>query len=193
MEANTYRAYIPDTKQSLSGKNMYESNNLPSNSRDKHNKQRAANHRLNKKKIESIKLYEKKPIFAFTLLEESISITDQKTKRLMNNLIKKYENKIRSITSCYTDEELKTVCNTLDEIGLDINKLINKRNFIKLAEKGFFRTKSDKNILRDEEYKTFINDLSINKKQVVKTTPIIFKDSLINRNISFADKLKQNL
>ena len=111
----------------------------------------------------------------------------------MNNLIKKYENKIRSITSCYTDEELKTVCNTLDQIGLDINKLINKRNFIKLAEKGFFKTKSDKNILRDEEYKTFINDLSINKKHVVKTTPIIFKDSLINRNISFADKLKQNL
>ena len=106
MDVNTYRAYIPDTKKALSVKNNYESTNLPSNSRDKHNKQRAANHRLNKKKIESIKLYEKKPIFVFTLLEESISITDQKTRRIMNNLINSYEKNIRSITNCYTDKDL---------------------------------------------------------------------------------------
>jgi len=193
MDVNTYRAYIPDTKKALSVKNNYESTNLPSNSRDKHNKQRAANHRLNKKKIESIKLYEKKPIFVFTLLEESISITDQKTRRIMNNLINSYEKNIRSITNCYTDKDLKTVFDTLDQIGTDINKLINKRNFIKLAEKGFFKTKSGKNILKDEEYKTFIDELSINKQPLVKTTPIIFKDSLVNRNISFADKLRLNL
>jgi len=193
MDVNTYRAYIPDTKKALSVKNNYESTNLPSNSRDKHNKQRAANHRLNKKKIESIKLYEKKPIIVFTLLEESISITDQKTRRIMNNLINSYEKNIRSITNCYTDKDLKTVFDTLDQIGTDINKLINKLNFIKLAEKGFFKTKSGKNILKDEEYKTFIDELSINKQPLVKTTPIIFKDSLVNRNISFADKLRLNL
>ena len=88
------------------------------------------NSRLNQKKIETIKNYEKKPIFAFTLLEESITITDKKTKNNLNNQIRKYENKIRSITNCVTDEELSKVCKLLDNIGKEIDMIVNKRNFI---------------------------------------------------------------
>ena len=84
-----------------------------SQSRDKHNKQRAANHRLNQKKIETIKIYEKKPLFVFTLSEESISITDKKTKSDLNNQIRKYENKVRSITNCLNDADNEKVCKIL--------------------------------------------------------------------------------
>lgn len=192
MDPNIYRAYIPDTKQSTSGKNTYESKNLTSNSHDKHNKQRAANHRLNQKKIEVIKLYETKPIFAFTLLEESVSINDSKTKTIMNHLINKYEYKIRLITNCYTDEELTKVCLELDRIGKDIDRLINKSNFIKLAEKGYFNTKKAIDILKDAEYDGFINNLRSNNKPVPEP-PAHFKNSFVTRNISFAEKLKQNI
>lgn len=190
MEDTTCRAYIPDTKQFNS--NAYDIKTFQSQSRDKHNKQRAANHRLNQKKIETIKIYEKKPLFVFTLLEESISITDKKTKNSLNNQIRKYENKIRSITNCLNDDNLEKVCKILDGIGHDIEKIINKGNFIKLAEKGYFKTKSNTNILKDPEYKDFIENLKVQQKSVMKTPPM-FKDSFINRNVSFADKLKQNL
>jgi hypothetical protein len=192
MEDTTCRAYIPDTKQHSSIKNSYDLKTFQSQSRDKHNKKRAANHRLNQKKIETIKNYEKKPIFAFTLLEESISITDKKTKNNLNNQIRKYENKIRSITNCITDEELSKVCGLLDNIGKEIDMIVNKRNFIKLAKKGYFKTKSNLDILKDQNYDSFINNLRMEEKPVMRTPPM-FKDSFINRNVSFADKLKQNL
>lgn len=191
MEEITCRAYIPDTKQNSLGKNSFEYNTFQSQSRDKHNKKRAANHRLNQKKIETIKLYEKKPIFAFTLLEESISVTNKKIKSGLNNQIRKYENKIREISNSSNDEELLKVCNSLDKIAEDIEKIVNKRNFLNLAKKGYFKTKFNKDILKDNDYKDFINNLSITK-DVMKTPPL-FKDSFINRNVSFADKLKQNL
>lgn len=192
MEDTTCRAYIPDTKQLSLTKHSYDPKTFQSQSRDKHNKQRAANHRLNRKKIETIKVYEKKPIFAFTLLEESITVKDKKTKNNLNNQIKKYENKIRSITNCSSDEELDKVCKLLDNIGKEIDKIVNRKNFIQLAEKGYFTTKANINILKDEDYKIFITNLKEAVKPVMKTPPM-FKDSFINRNVSFADKLKQNL
>lgn len=192
MEDTTCRAYIPDTKQLSLNKHSYDLKTFQSQSRDKHNKQRAANHRLNRKKIETIKIYEKKPIFAFTLLEESITVKDKKTKNNLNNQIKKYENKIRSITNCSSDEELDKVCKLLDNIGKEIDKIVNRKNFIKLAEKGYFTTKTNINILKDDEYKIFIKNIKEEVKPVMRTPPM-FKDSFINRDISFADKLKQNL
>jgi len=192
MKDTTCRAYIPDTKQLTLNKHSYDLKTFQSQSRDKHNKQRAANHRLNRKKIETIKVYEKKPIFAFTLLEESITVKDKKTKNNLNNQIKKYENKIRCITSCSSDEELDKVCKLLDNIGKEIDRIVNRKNFIKLAEKGYFTTKANINILKDDDYKIFISDLKEKVKPVMSTPPM-FKDCFINRNISFADKLKQNL
>ncbi len=191
MEETTCRAYIPDTKPIGLGKNSFEYKTFQSLSRDKHNKERAANHRLNQKKIETIKTYENKPIFAFTLLEESISVSNKKIRSVLNNQIRKYENKIRAISNSNNDDELSKVCDSLEKIAKDIEKIVNKNNFLNLAKKGYFKTKSNKDILKDEDYKDFIGNLTV-KKDIMKTPPI-FKDSFINRNVSFADKLKQNL
>ena len=74
----------------------------------------------------------------------------------------------------------------------EIDRIVNRKNFIKLAEKGYFTTKANINILKDDDYKIFISDLKEKVKPVMSTPPM-FKDCFINRNISFADKLKQNL
>tara|TARA_B100000902_G_scaffold394440_1_gene450792 strand:+ start:1085 stop:1684 length:600 start_codon:yes stop_codon:yes gene_type:complete len=198
METN--RAYIPNIKQYGTHK-CYDSKIAQSQSRDKHNKQRAANHRLNKKKIELISLFEKKPLFAFTLLEESIIIIDTDIKNKMNRLLTKYETKIRSITNCFNDRDLDNVVKILNTVCDNIDNLINKTNFIEMAEKGFFKTKSGKNLLDDEDYIEFIDKIRLNEE---KTNQLCKSHNLnrelhklnhcyIQKHTTFADMLKTNL
>ena len=92
------RPYIPQINKSSTEKHVYNLKDYyrdnQSYSRDKHNKKRAAIHRLKKKKESLINVYNNKPLFIFKLLNDNIQIIDNAFKNKLNNLLDKLPQKI---------------------------------------------------------------------------------------------------
>tara|TARA_B100001989_G_C24526909_1_gene459191 strand:+ start:478 stop:1092 length:615 start_codon:yes stop_codon:yes gene_type:complete len=158
-------------------------------SRDKHNKVRAANHRLNKKKTQTIFIYQNKPLLVFKLLEEGIHIKSSNFKKEVNHLLENYEIKIRLIDKCNNEKDIDKLCGELNLLCTKIEKLINCDTFINYLEKGYFLNCTGENIKNDDNYNNLIEEIYKSKSKIVKK----IKNSEINANISFAEMLKRNI
>ena len=190
------RPYIPQISNSIEKSQVYTLNEYRSNqsfSRDKHNKQRAASHRLKKKRESLIQIYKGKPLFIFKLLDDKIKIIDNKLKNELNTLLEKYEKNTLSIRKCKTDEALEELCKKLNTMCEQIEAHINKTNFISYILKGYFVNKDNVNLKDDPEYAELIR-ITLEEQKIKKE---INNEKMnkynIKSNVSFADMLRKNL
>jgi len=164
------RPYIPQISNSIEKSQVYTLNEYRSNqsfSRDKHNKQRAASHRLKKKRESLIQIYKGKPLFIFKLLHDKIKIVDNKLKNELNTLLEKYEKNTLAIRKCKTDEALEELCKKLNTMCEKIETHINKTNFISYILKGYFVNKDNVNLKDDPEYAELIR-ITLEEKKIKK-------------------------
>ena len=193
MEMTNCRPYIPSQLQS-DNVPIYKSKMLKptqSHSRDKHNKQRAAIHRLSKYKEESIFIYQNKELFVFELLKDNISIVDNLFKTKLNTLIEKYETTILSNQDCNSEKELDKICASLNLLCVKIEQVLSKDNFMYFVEKGYFINNDNVNIKNDPKYKELID--SIKEYNIRQEEHLNNIDNKVKKNISFAEMLKRNI
>ena len=190
------RPYMPQISNSIEKSQVYTLNEYRSNqsfSRDKHNKQRAAVHRLKKKKQSLTQIYKSKPLFIFKLLDDNIKIIDNKLKNELNTLLEKYEKNTFSIRKCKTDEELEELCKKLNTMCNKIEEYINKTNFISYVLKGYFVNKDNVNLKNDMEYAELIRITLEEHKVKKKINNKKMNKYNVKSNVSFADMLRKNL
>ena len=190
------RPYMPQISNSIEKSQAYTLKEYRSNqsfSRDKHNKQRAAVHRLKKKKESLIQIYKGKPLFIFKLLDDKIKIIDNKLKNELNTLLEKYEKNTFSIHKCKTDEELEELCKKLNTLCDKIEEYINKTNFISYVLKGYFINKDNVNLKNDMEYTELIRITLEEHKAKKKINNEKMNKYNVKSNVSFADMLRKNL
>lgn len=190
------RPYIPQISNSIEKSQVYTLNEYRSNqsfSRDKHNKQRAANHRLKKKRESLIQIYKSKPLFIFKLLDDKIKIVNNKLKNELNTLLEKYEKNTLGIRKCKTDEALEELCKKLNIMCEKIEDHINKTNFISYILKGYFVNKDNINLKDDPEYAELIRITLEEEKLKKQINHEKMNKYNVKSDVSFADMLRKNL
>ena len=190
------RPYIPQLDTQKEQQQLYKLKDFRANqsySRDKHNKQRAASHRLKKKKESLISIYNNKPLFIFKLLDDNIRIVDNTLKTKLNTVLEKYEQSTSDIRRCKNDESLEVLCKKLNKMCENIEKHINKDNFIDYVIKNCFINSNNVNLNNDPEYAELINITLKEKADKMKEMKLKSDKYAVKKNISFADMLKRNL
>jgi hypothetical protein len=190
------RPYIPQLDTQKEQQQLYKLKDFRANqsySRDKHNKQRAASHRLKKKKESLISIYNNKPLFIFKLLDDNIRIVDNTLKTKLNTVLEKYEQSTLDIRRCKNDESLEVLCKKLNKMCENIEKHINKDNFIDYVIKNCFINSNNVNLNNDPEYAELINITLKEKADKMKEMKLKSDKYAVKKNISFADMLKRNL
>ena len=190
------RPYIPQLDTQKEQQQLYKLKDFRANqsySRDKHNQQRAASHRLNKKKESLISIYNNKPLFIFKLLDDNIRIVDNTLKTKLNTVLEKYEQSTLDIRRCKNDESLEVLCKKLNKMCENIEKHINKDNFIDYVIKNCFINSNNVNLNNDPEYAELINITLKEKADKMKEMKLKSDKYAVKKNISFADMLKRNL
>ena len=191
------RPYIPQINKSSTEKHVYNLKDYyrdnQSYSRDKHNKKRAAIHRLKKKKESLINVYNNKPLFIFKLLNDNIQIIDNAFKNKLNNLLENYERSTLSIRNCKNEESLEILCKKLNKMCENIENQINKNNFISILLKGYFINKDEINLRDDPEYKELIKIYKLQENELQKKKKEELDKYSVKQNFSFADVLKKNI
>ena len=108
-------------------------------------------------------------------------------------MLEKYEQSTLDIRRCKNDESLEVLCKKLNKMCENIEKHINKDNFIDYVIKNCFINSDHVNLNNDPEYAELINITLKERADKMKEMKLKSDKYAVKKNISFADMLKRSL